>query len=257
MLLGSTDPCAISWYAAKFILTPIAVDPNNTDPDRPGSNYKNNLDAWTNCLQDSGFACTKDSSEMSVYNLSIIPVELTSFLASINDGVVVLNWTTSTETNNFGFQIERSKDKIGFDQLAFVPGSGTTTETKTYSYTDSTVTSGKYYYRLKQVDYNGSYSYSNIVEVDLELPTQLTLEQNYPNPFNPSTKIKYQIPDLSFISIKVYDVLGNEVSILVSEEKIVGRYEVEFNAITLPSGIYFYRLQAGSFVETKKMVLMK
>jgi hypothetical protein len=257
MLLGSTDPCAISWYAAKFILTPIAVDPNNTDPDRPGSRYKNNLDAWTNCLRDSGFACTKDSSEMSVYDLSIIPVELTSFLASINDGVVVLNWTTSTETNNFGFQVERSKDKIGFDQIAFVPGSGTTAEITTYSYTDNAVTSRKYYYRLKQVDYNGSYSYSNIVEVDLELPTQLNLEQNYPNPFNPTTTVKYQIPELSFVTLKVYDVLGNEIATLVKEEKPAGRYKVEFNATGLPSGIYFYRLHAGSFEKTKKMELMK
>ena len=89
------------------------------------------------------------------------------------------------------------------------------------------------------------------------IPTKYELTQNFPNPFNPITKINYEIPELSFVTLKVYDVLGNEVTILVSEEKPVGRYEAEFNAITLPSGIYFYQLQAGNFIETKKMILMK
>ena len=94
-------------------------------------------------------------------------------------------------------------------------------------------------------------------EYEFTSPNAFSLFQNYPNPFNPMTKIKYQIPELSFVTLKVYDVLGNEVITLVSEEKPIGNYEVEFDATVLPSGIYFYRLQAGSFVETKKMVLMK
>jgi len=261
MLLASTDPCAVSWYAAKFILTPIAVTPFHTNPDQPGGDYYENIGPWTSCLHDSGFASTIDSSEMSVYNLSFIPVELTSFSATINNSVVDLYWSTSTETNNFGFHIERSKDKIGFNQIAFVPGSGTTTEIKTYSYIDSTVTSGKYYYRLKQVDYNGNFSYSMIVEVDLEFPTKFVLEQNYPNPFNPSTSIEFELPVKSFVSLKVYDLLGSEIVTLVNEEKPAGSYEVEFFTIggttRLPSGIYFYRLQAANFVETKKMVFLK
>ena len=92
---------------------------------------------------------------------------------------------------------------------------------------------------------------------DFSVPTDFTLEQNYPNPFNPSTTIKYQIPELSFVTLKVYDVLGSKIITLVSEEKPFGNYEVEFNAATLPSGVYFYRLHSGSFVETKKMVLIK
>jgi len=110
---------------------------------------------------------------------------------------------------------------------------------------------------LKQIDFDGTFEYSDAVEVDIVVPDVYSLHQNYPNPFNPSTTIKYQIPELSFVTLKVYDVLGNEVSILVSEEKVIGSYEVELDATGLPSGAYFYRLQAGSFVETKKMVLVK
>jgi hypothetical protein len=257
MLLGSTDPCAVSWYAAKYILTPIAVDPYNTDPDRIGSNYKNNLSAWTNCLKDSGFAVTIDSSEISVYNLSIIPVELTSFSANINSGFVVLNWRTSTETNNYGFQVERGTDQVIFDKIAFVLGSGTTTEIKNYNYIDTTATLGKCYYRLKQLDYDGSFSYSQIVEIDFGLPTKFAVYQNYPNPFNPITTINYQIAIKSQVSLKVYDMLGNEVLSLINEEQESGYYKVKLNSNNLSSGVYIYRLQAGSFVETRKMILLK
>jgi hypothetical protein len=257
MLLGSTDPCAVSWYAAKYILTPIAVDPYNTDPDRNGSKYKNNLSAWTNCLADSGFAVTIDSSEISIYNLSIIPVELISFAANINNGLVILNWRTSTETNNYGFQVERSTDKIIFERIAFVPGSGTTTEIKDYNYKDTTASGRKYYYRLKQLDYNGSYIYSKIVEVNFGLPTKFIVYQNYPNPFNPITTIKYQIVQKSQVHLKVYDILGKEVLSLVDEEQEIGYYNIKVNSINLSSGVYLYKLQAGDFVQTKKMVLLR
>jgi len=140
--------------------------------------------------------------------------------------------------------------------IAFVEGYGTTTETHNYSYVDANLTAGKYLYRLKQIDFNGQYEYSDVVEVEL-IPVQYALFQNYPNPFNPSTKITYTIPELSFITLKVYDVLGKEIATLVNEEKPAGNYEVEFDSSELTSGIYFYRLQAGSFVETKKMILLK
>ena len=103
MLLGYTDPCAVSWYAAKYILTPIAVDPNNTNPDRNGSKYKNNLSAWTNCLKDLGFAVTKDSSQITVYNFSALPVELTSFTASISANEVNLIWQNSNRSEQLWF----------------------------------------------------------------------------------------------------------------------------------------------------------
>jgi hypothetical protein len=160
-------------------------------------------------------------------------------------------------SHNSGFQVERSKDNESFKQITFVPGFGTTTEPKSYSYTDNSVNSGTYYYRLKQIDFDGSFSYSEVLEVNFGLPTEFALEQNYPNPFNPTTTISYSIQELSFVTLKIYDVLGSEVTTLANEDKPAGNFEVEFDATGLPSGTYFYRIQAGNFVETKKMVLMK
>ncbi len=186
-----------------------------------------------------------------------VPVELTSFSASVSGNVVLLNWQTVTETNNSGFEIERSEDNQNFSQIGFVPGSGTSTEPRSYNYSDNMISSGKYYYRLKQIDYDGSFEYSNVVEAEIGLPSEFRLEQNYPNPFNPSTIISFQVPNSSFVNLKVYDALGNEIATLVNEEKSTGSYEVNFRATNLSSGIYLYHLQAGSFVETKKMLLMK
>jgi len=194
----------------------------------------------------------------------IIPVELTSFTADVINSIIELRWKTATEINNSGFQVEKRTENSDWNNIAFVPGFGTSTETHSYSYSDQSVVSGNYSYRLKQIDYDGSFEYSKIVEVEVESPTRFSLSQNYPNPFNPVAAIKYQIPELSFVTIKVYDVLGNEITTLFYEEKPAGSYEIEFDASSLPSGIYFYRLQAlptgrqaGSFVETKKMILMK
>ncbi len=185
-----------------------------------------------------------------------VPVELTSFTASANKGAVELNWTTATETNNQGFEIERRNESSEFILFGFVEGKGTTTEPQEYTYLDRNVTSGKYFYRLKQVDFNGRYEYSNEVEVDVT-PSTFSLEQNYPNPFNPSTTIRYSIPTSGFVTLKAFDVLGNEVATLVNEQKFAGSYEINFNASQLTSGVYFYTINAGSFVETKKMILMK
>ena len=165
-----------------------------------------------------------------------------------------------------------------WEKVGFVPGFGTTTEIHHYSFIDESLQPGNYQYRLKQIDFDGSFEYSNIIEVTVDGPTEFCLEQNYPNPFNPTTKIKYQIP-LSppllkgeseaggFVTLKVYDVLGNEIATLVNEQKPAGTYEVEFNASELPSGIsargrytsgiYFYQLKVGPFIETKKMILLK
>ncbi len=153
------------------------------------------------------------------------------------------------------------------NKIGFVTGHGTTTEPQFYSFTDESVPSGEYQYRLKQIDFDGSFEYSEIVEVEIEAPTEFSLEQNYPNPFNPITKIKYTISSVTLrqaqsdilVTLKVYDVLGNEVATLVNEEKPAGEYEVEFSDKSegLPSGIYFYQLAAGNFLQTKKMILMK
>ncbi len=186
-----------------------------------------------------------------------VPVELISFSVSVSGSNIELNWQTATETNNSGFEIERSLDNLNFSEIGFVPGSGTTTEPMNYNYSDNSVGSGKYYYRLKQVDYDGSFDYSNVVYVEIGLPSEFSLEQNYPNPFNPSTKISFTIPTKEFVSLKVYDIMGNEVTKLVNEEMPAGSYSKYFNASGLSSGTYFYKLQAGNKIQTQKMILMK
>jgi hypothetical protein len=214
-----------------------------------------------------------------------VPVELISFTADVDGNVVTLFWQTATETNNQGFEIERqvgNKQSAvdNWNKVGFVEGKGTTTEIQSYLFTDKpepgipALPAGRYKYRLKQIDFDGTFAYSPEVEAEVEVkaPNAFSLEQNYPNPFNPSTKIKYTIPNVianevkqsQLITFKVYDILGNEVATLVNEEQAPGVYEVEFNSSShsgevrnLPSGIYFYQLKAGQFVETKKMVLMK
>ncbi|MBE0570664.1 MAG: T9SS type A sorting domain-containing protein [Ignavibacteriaceae bacterium] len=204
-----------------------------------------------------------------------VPVELISFTAEVDGNVVTLFWQTATETNNSGFEIERAPSKStpkgetsGWQRIGFVEGKGTTTEIQSYSFTDKPEP-GKYKYRLKQIDFGGTFAYSPEVEAEVKAPNVFSLERNYPNPFNPSTKIKYSIPDVALrqaqsailVTLKVYDILGNEVATLVNGEQTAGAYEVEFLTSSgirqLVSGIYFYQLKAGSFIETKKMMLLK
>jgi len=219
-----------------------------------------------------------------IYYDNVIPIELTSFTASIlqNEKAVQLNWTTATETNNSGFEIQKCPSLIpsrregtlqtplwgDWGAIGFVPGFGTTTEPKSYSFIDKNVLTGTYKYRLKQIDFDGTFEYSNEIEVDVDFtPNEFVLYQNYPNPFNPSTTIKFAIPgqarnDNVLVKIKVYDVLGNEVATLVNEEKQPGIYEFEFSvgqdsSPDIASGIYFYQLKAGSFNQTNKMILAK
>jgi len=187
----------------------------------------------------------------------IIPVELTSFTAIANGTEVELNWQTATETNNQGFEIERISGNGQFEKIGYVAGYGTTTESKTYSFTDSKLSEGKYTYRLKQIDYDGTFSYSNEVNVEVELPIEYSLEQNYPNPFNPGTTIKYSIPADGFVKLSVYNLLGEEVANLVNGHQKAGRYEVNFNAGSLSSGMYVYRLETQNYVLSKKLMLMK
>jgi len=201
----------------------------------------------------------------NLINVVVVPVELTSFTASIQSGVVSLNWTTATELNNLGFELERKIITVGNEgewfTIGFIEGNGSTTETKAYSYTNQVgnIEATAFKYRLKQIDFDGSFEYSDEVTVENSeiLPAEYFLSQNYPNPFNPSTTIEFTIPQKEFVSLVIYDVLGNEVATLINKEKAPGSYEVLFDAAEFGSGVYIYSLKAGSFAQTKKMILMK
>jgi agmatine/peptidylarginine deiminase len=186
-----------------------------------------------------------------------VPVELITFTAAMVNKSVVLRWETATELNNSGFEVERKVNQNNFEKISFLPGFGTSTEKHFYTFTDKPDNGGKISYRLKQIDFNGDFNYSKIVEVDFNLPKEFSIAQNYPNPFNPVTKIEFVIPNSSLVILKIYDVLGREVSTIVNEEKQPGTYEVEFNGSDLPSGVYLYTLRAGTFIESKKMLLLK
>jgi len=191
-----------------------------------------------------------------------LPAELISFTSEINNNTVNLNWSTSTEENNSGFDIERSNVKgqtaDGWNKISFIQGYGTTSSPNYYECTDRNLNSGKYKYRLKQIDFNGNFKYYDLAnEVVIGSPEKLVLSQNYPNPFNPVTHLGFGISNLGFVSLKLYDVLGNEITTLVNEIKPSGYYEIEFNGSGLPSGIYYYKLEAGSFSQVKKMMIVK
>jgi hypothetical protein len=209
-----------------------------------------NLFAGTEELGGLGGVWRRPLSEM-------IPVELTTFTASANGKEVTLNWSTATELNNQGFEVQRKFGSNDFVTIGSVRGNGTTTFPSQYSYVDKLIDAGKYFYRLKQIDYGGTFEYSNEIEVEARVLDKFTLEQNYPNPFNPTTKISWQSPVSSRQVLKVFDVLGNEVATIVDKAMDAGYHSIDFNASNLPSGVYFYQLQVGDFIETKKMILLR
>lgn len=198
---------------------------------------------------------------MSVTGDEIVPVELTSFNAFDTRGTVKLEWTTSTETNNRGFEIQKSANGT-FYTIGFVKGQGTTTESHSYTFVDNSVPAGMTSYRLKQLDLNGAFVYSNVVTLNVDAPANYQLSQNYPNPFNPSTQISFALPVDAGINITIYNMLGQEMTQLTNQNFTAGNHSVNFNASKLSSGLYFYVLKAtgvdgSSFTATKKMMLMK
>lgn len=188
-----------------------------------------------------------------------LPVELISFSASVVKNSVMLTWKTATEVNNLGFEVQRRALNEDWAKIGFVNGYGTSSSTKEYSFLDKNFSSDKYFYRLKQIDADGSFTYSGIVNVDLNQPNQFRLEQNYPNPFNPSTSISYQIANDNLVTLKIFNALGNAVATLVNEFQSPGSYSINFSAgeLQLSSGTYYYELRAGDFVSVKKMLLVK
>ena len=190
----------------------------------------------------------------------IIPVEFTSFIVLQNESKIVLRWSTASEINNAGFEVQRAFGSDSFSDIGFVEGNGTSTGNNEYSFNDNITKPGFYRYRLKQIDFDGNYKYSDVINLDI-IVNAFSLAQNYPNPFNPTTTIRFWISDFGFVSLIVYDVLGNKITTLVNEHKPAGSYEIEFSATSseskLTSGIYIYQLSAGSYSATKKMLMIK
>ena len=196
-----------------------------------------------------------------------LPVELTSLTANVSNGNVTLNWETATEVNNYGFEVERKSNVKGhtstvlsvtdWEKIGFVNGNGNSNSPKNYSFVDDNITAGTYSYRLKQIDNDGQFEYSKAIEIGLTAPDKFELSQNYPNPFNPSTTINYNLPEASNVKLIIYNILGQEVKTLVNEFKEAGVHTVNYNASDLNSGLYIYKIEAGSFTQTRKMTLIK
>jgi hypothetical protein len=189
-----------------------------------------------------------------------LPVELSSFTALVNGTSVILIWRTETEVGNYGFEVERKIQDARSEtwlKLGFLEGHGNSNSPKNYSFEDENPPAGTVQYRLKQIDTDGQFIYSDIISVEVGIPSRFELKQNFPNPFNPTTNIVYNLPVDGFVTLKIYDVIGNEVDVLVNGNKKAGRYVIEFNAGNLSSGVYFYRINTGSYSASVKMMLLK
>lgn len=195
--------------------------------------------------------------EGNLVGAAVIPVELISFTAQSENQKVILRWMTATELNNNGFEIQRKAKESEFVTIGFVRGKGTTTNQHEYSYVDKGLADAKYFYRLKQVDFDGSYEYSSVIEVDVRSLDEYVLEQNYPNPFNPTTTIGYILKEKSNAKLTLLNGIGEEIAVIVNEEQDKGYHKVDLNSAKLPSGIYFYKLKAGAYTSVKKMVLLR
>ncbi len=229
-----------------------------------GTTWKKVFDERANAIaeDENGFIYLGCPSGLYRILYSDLPVELVSFSALVEENSVTLNWITATETNSSGFEVQRLQySKIerlqNWETIGFVEGKGTTTEANNYCFIDIELQSGTYKYRLKQIDFDGSFEHSQEIDVEIKAPLEFTLKQNYPNPFNPSTTISYQLPESGKVNLVVYDILGKEIVSLVNEYKTSGNYDVEFNTSTLPSGVYIYSLRLNDYSSVKKMTAVK
>lgn len=195
-----------------------------------------------------------------------LPVTLTSFTYSVNRNNVTLTWITQTEINNSGFEVERKEAREGsqWNKIASIAGFGTTNEPKTYLFEDKKLMKGIYSYRIKQIDFNGNFEYFQLQEeVRIIPPNIYSMSQSYPNPSNPKSKIDFELPQNSLVTIKIYNLLGQEVMLLINEMKEAGYYTSEFDGTYLASGVYFYRMEVKeqpsgkTFTDVKKMLLVK
>ncbi len=255
-----------TWVLLNFTIADVAGDATLTI--NPGSNA---IGLFANHANNpnTGVITDQPLSAPIVITGEPLPIQLASFTAAIQQesGSVLVKWSTASETNNYGFEVQKAPEGSSEYQTipnSFVAGHGTTVDAHSYSFTDVSVTPGVWYYRLKQTDLDGAIHYSdgirptNVTGVeDRPLPTVFALDQNYPNPFNPSTTIEFALPTESQVRLEVYDVLGQLVATLVDDFRPAGYYAQRFDASALGTGIYFYRLSAGENSFLKKMLLVK
>lgn len=226
---------------------------NSTTTDIRGTNFARKLNKSTGAV---------GTIDMGAYEYKLnndpLPVELTSFVSSVTGNTVSLNWVTATEVENYGFEVERSSADNNWMKIGFVAGKGNANTQSSYAFTDANLSTGTYSYRLKQIDLSGNFEYSNVVSASVNgLPTEFTLGQNYPNPFNPSTTIQFALPTAEFVTLSLYNALGELVNTVVSANYEAGTHTVQLSAEALNSGLYFYTISAGNFTSTKKMLLVK
>lgn len=250
--LGSTYT---TWSTLNFNIQSLTTTSLNI------INGTNAIGLFENHSNDPATGIINNQTLTAPENISNVPlpVELSSFTGKVLDGnEVKLNWITKTETNNYGFNVERRIKDGQWNKLGFVEGSGNSNSPKNYSFTDKDLFAGgsKFEYRLKQIDNDGAFEYSDIVEVTV-MPTEYELSQNFPNPFNPSTTIRFSLPTETRLKINIYNMLGQLVETLAEGNFEAGYHKVTFNASTLPSGAYIYRIESSEFTQVRKMILIK
>lgn len=244
----------ISYYSDGYVVLDIS-DPLN--PTLAGHYDTSSMWGCYPFLPSGITICSDINNGLWVFQFDGgVPVELSSFTARASANTVILDWETSTETNNQGFEVQK-KFSDEFQTIGFIEGFGTTAEPQQYTYTDKNLENGIYEYRLKQVDYDGSFSYSDVISVDVIAVTSLQLKQNYPNPFNPSTSIKFSLPSSGYTNLSVYNLIGEKVGELINEILTEGEHNVRFDASNLPSGMYIAKLSSDNYNQTIKMTLLK
>jgi hypothetical protein len=266
-----TNVLQMYWKLANGGLTSADITFNYLDADVVGneSNYvigkydgnwsfpSGNVNTTTNQATITGVT---SFSDWSLGDQSALPVELSSFSASVIGSNVKLSWKTETEVNNYGFEVERyalSAERQAWNKIGFVNGNGNSNSPKNYSFVDDKVSAGKHTYRLKQIDNDGLFEYSKTIEVDFGAPKKFELSQNYPNPFNPLTTIRFSLPEAGNVRLTLFNILGQELQTLVNEFKESGVHTINFDASELNSGMYIYKIEAGTFSQTRKMTLIK
>ena len=263
---NGAGPITLVWSQASL----DTLDPDGTfviHDNITGSLFE--LDMKTaGTLSTSASPFIASSLRIDVTPVHPLPIQLSSFTVTIEGSSIArLSWRTVSELNNYGFEVQKSdttQQRYQSIPNVFIPGHGTTNEPQHYSYVDSTVIPGTWYYRLKQIDFDGTVHYSDGIRANtltgvrpMEIPGAFSLLQNYPNPWNPSTTIRYGLPHASFVTLSVYNTVGQQVARLVNEQQQSGYHEATFRGEGLASGVYFYRIQAGDFVASRKLLLLK